>query len=126
MSNGKPKKIAAAVPDDSPTQDEVYGAVSNAYDEIQDLYDASEGQDSVQLFQTLMELSKLRTALNQSHLESRTGEYDAIKKSLSDIIGELNDAKQRVNNIIKVASTAVQVAGAIDKAINLASKYFGV
>jgi len=107
-----------------PAQDEVYAAVSKAYDELEDLYDASEGADSVQLFQALLEVSKLRTALNQSHLESRTGEYNAIKQSLGTIIDQLNKAKQRIDNIIKVAETAVRVAGYLDQAINLAAKYF--
>jgi len=107
-----------------PAQAEVYAAVSQAYDELEDLYNLAEGADSVPLFQALMETSRLRTALNQSHLESRTGEYNAIKQSLGTIIGHLNEARQRIDHIIKVAGTAARVAGYLDQAIKLAAKYF--
>ena len=121
---GMAKGNLAADDGGRPAQDEVYAAVSKAYDELEDLYDASEGADSIQLFQALMEVSKLRTALNQSHLESRTGEYNAIKQSLGTIIDHLNKAKQCLDSIIKVTETAVRVAGYLDQAINLAAKYF--
>ncbi len=121
---GLAKAPLAAADGSRPAQDTVYAAVSKAYDELEDLYDASEGADSVLLFRALMELSKLRTALNQSHLESRTGEYQAIKQSLEMIIEHLEEAKQRIDSIIKVAETAARVVGYLDEAINLAAKYF--
>jgi hypothetical protein len=114
----------AAADTGRPPQDQVYEAVSKAYDELEDLYNASEGADSVQLFQAMMEVSKLRTALNQSHLESRTAEYNAIKKDLKKITGLMDDAKERIDHIIKVAATAGRVAGYLDQAIRLAAKYF--
>jgi hypothetical protein len=119
-----PKATRAADDDVRPVQEDVYAAVSKAYDELEDLYDVSEGADSVQLFRALMEVSRLRTALNQSHLESRTGEYNAIKQSLGPILDELTSARQRIDRIIKVAATAARVAGYLDQAIKLSAKYF--
>ena len=107
-----------------PAQDEVYAAVSKAYDELEDLYNLAEGPDSVKLFRALMEMSKLRTALNQSHLESRTSEYNAIKQSLGPILEQLNKASQCIDRIIKVAATAARVTGYLDEAVRLASKFF--
>ncbi len=107
-----------------PAQDEVYAAVSKAYDELEGLYEASEGKDSVQLFAALLELSRLRTALNQSHLESRTGEYNAIKQSLGPIVAQMDNAIECIERIIKVAATAARVTGYLDKAMSLAAKYF--
>ena len=112
------------MPDPKPAQDEVYEAVSAAYDQVESLYDASEGTDSVTFFKALVEISKLRTALNQSHLESRTGEYEAMKEAIGGIIGEIQNAQKSINNVIKVAATATKIAGYLDKAANLAAKYF--
>ncbi len=109
-----------------PTQDDVYAAVKAAYDELEDLYNASEGPDSVQIFKAMTDTAKLLTALNQSHLESRTGEFQAIKKSVGGIITEIQQAQARINSIIKVAATATQIAGVLDKAVKLAAKYFGL
>ena len=109
-----------------PTQDDVYAAVSAAYTELDDLYNASEGPDSVVIFQAMGDTAKLRTALIQSHLESRTDEFQAIKQSVGGIIVEIQQAQNRINSIIKVAATATQVAGVLDKAVNLAAKYFGL
>lgn len=113
-------------PSAPPTQDDVYAAVQAAYNELEDLYDASEGPDSVQIFTAMMDTSKLLTALNQSHLESRTGEYQAIKQSVGGIITEIQQAQAKINNIIKVVATATQIAGVLDKAVKLVGKYFGL
>ena len=109
-----------------PTQDDVYAAVKAAYDELEDLYNASEGPDSVQIFKAMTDTAKLLTALDQSHLESRTGEFQAIKQSIDGILTEIQQAQARVNSIIKVVETATQVADVLDKAVQMATKYFGL
>ena len=108
----------------TPTQDEVYAAVTAAYEALEDVYNASEGADSVACFKALSDLSRIRTALNLSHLESRTGEFEATKAILTEVTASLKTAQKKIETIIKVTARVAQVVGVIDKAVSLLAKYF--
>lgn len=108
-------------------------------DTLQDLQEALQGlyntlNDAFWVASTVEAKDRIRglaeavfdalTKLNRLGIGALTAEYSALKTSIDRMNGKLDGLKRDIDEIIHKMEVASQVAGAIDKAIAAAVKFF--
>ena len=69
-------------------------------------------------------ISDILTELNKEDIESRDNDFRALTATVQEIIPRLDKLKDQIDQIIHAVKIANNVAKAIDKALELAGKYF--
>ena len=109
-----------------PLQD-VRDAFQDLYDNLRDAYwAASDIATKDRIYGTEEIVFDTLADLDREYLEQNSAVYKEVKGKIAPVLDKLDQLKADIDKIIRAVDVATQVAGALDKAIALASKYFGI
>jgi archaellum component FlaC len=77
------------------------------------------------LRQRAEQVQAVLTALDQADMQSRTADFENLKKQIASVNSDLAVLKGEIDKIVQDVAVATQVAGAIDSAVSAAAKLFG-
>jgi hypothetical protein len=109
----------------APSQQEVHDAYEALYERLSDAYwAASTIQDKDRIRGLEDALYDILTDLNAANLRSRTADYQTCKGLVEATNARLSTLKEDLDKVIHAVKIATQVAGALDKALAIAVKFF--
>jgi hypothetical protein len=111
----------------NPTQQDVQAAFQDLYDNLSQAYWSASTIDAKDRIYGIEEIVfDVLTDLEKNDLETDDDAYKQVKADVSPVLDKLAALKKDIDNVIQAVKVATQVAGFLDKAIKLASKYFGI
>ena len=109
-----------------PTIEEVHGAYQELYNDLNKGYWVASTIEAKDRIHGLTDIIfDILTALNRSDISARTEEFKKMKGTIDSLNKKLDELKQEIDKVIHAMKTAVEVAKAIDKALELTSKFLG-
>lgn len=66
------------------------------------------------------------TELQREDLEANTAAFKAAAEKVVAVMGKVEQLKQDIDKLIHAMKVAVKVTAALDKGVQLATKYFGI
>lgn len=107
--------------------DSVHDAYQQVYNSLTSAYwAASTIQNKDQIHGIMDVVFDLLTELNRESLDANSPEFQTLAKDLKGANDQLNTLKGQIDQLVAAVKVATQVASAIDEAITLAAKYFGL
>ena len=111
----------------SPNLADVREALQEAYDSLSDAYWASstlEAKDRIYgveevVFDALSELDR-------EEIETNTKAYKEVAAALEPILDQLEKLRDDLESLVHAVKVVTQVTSTIDRALKLATKYFGL
>jgi len=98
----------------------LYNALTSAY------WAASTIENKDQIHGVMDVVFDVITELNRESLEADSDEFKTLATNLKNANDQLTSLKAQINQLVAAVKIATQVASAIDEAMSLAAKYFGL
>ncbi|SRR6266851_3691651 len=98
--------------------EELHTALTNAF------FAASPGTEKDRLRHAADAVSEIVTSLNREDLKSRSADFASLKNDVVLVTKELTDLQASINGIVHDIEIATSVVQAIDKGLELGSKFF--
>ncbi|GDY19777.1 hypothetical protein LBMAG56_11220 [Verrucomicrobiota bacterium] len=111
----------------APSRQETLDAMQNLYDTLTDAYWAAstiEAKDRIYGAEEVV--FDIVTELQREDLEANTAAFKAAGEKVAAAMGKVEQLKQDIDKLVHAMKVAVKVAAALDKGVQLASKYFGI
>jgi hypothetical protein len=107
--------------------DEVHDAYQDAYNSLTNAYWAASTIENKDKIHGVMDVVfDIITELNRESLEANSDDFKTLAGHLKSTNAEMTSLKGQIARLVAAVKVATQVASAIDKAISLAAKYFGI
>lgn len=112
---------------ENPTQQQVREAFQDLYDQLGNAYWAATTTDTKDRIYGIEEVVyDLLMELDKRTLEANSAVYNEVKVRMETVIGRIDQLKRDIDGIIHAVKIAGNVTAAMDKAIGMAMKYFGL
>jgi len=111
----------------APTREQVRDAFQALYDGLGQAYWAAttiESKDRIYGIEEIVYEAVIE--LNKEDIESNDELYKQVKDQVKSVIDKIDKLKDDIDTIIHAINIAADVAAGIDKAVQLAAKYFGI
>jgi DNA repair exonuclease SbcCD ATPase subunit len=111
----------------SPTRQELQNAFQQLYDGLTQAYwSASTIEAKDRIYGVEEVVFDVLTDLAREDLDSRTQVYEDVAINVKSALTKLDRLKEDIDQLIHAVKVASEVAGVIDKAVKLATKFFGL
>lgn len=105
----------------------VYDAFEYLYNQLSAGYWAATTIEAKDRIRGLSDaIFEILTALNRSDIETRDADFKELTETVKRIAPRLEKLEKEIDQIIHAVKIAENVAQAVDKAIDLAAKYFKI
>ena len=111
----------------APSREETRLAMQSLYDNLTEAYWAAstiEAKDRIYGAEEVV--FDILTQLEREDLEADTAAFKAAAGRVEAVLGKVDQLKRDIDKLVHAMKVAVKVTAALDKGVQLATKYFGI
>lgn len=111
----------------TPSREETLEAMQSLYDSLTEAYWAAstiEAKDRIYGAEEVV--FDILTDLEREDLEADTAAFKAAAGKVEAVMGKVEQLRQDIDKLVHAMKVAIKVTAALDKGVQLASKYFGI